>query len=183
MHWGAVARRRLGKEIGVLDAGRIDADLVGAGIEKRADIVDGIDAAAHGQRNEHLGGDRLDHVIEESAVFDAGADIEERKLVGPLLVIAARDLDRVAGIAQVDEIDALDHAAVRDVEAGDDAFGEAHFRCRKSVVRDQRRRHRRRRDIESRSLAAVRGYDTAPWECRQLPLPAFSASLKLSVPS
>ena len=59
-------------------------------------------------------------------VLDARADVEERELVGALLVVAPRDLDRIAGIAQVDEVDALDDAAVGDVEAGDDALGEAH---------------------------------------------------------
>ena len=57
-------------------------------------------------------------------VLDARADVEEGELVGALLVVAARDLDRIAGVAQVDEVDALDHAAVRDVEAGNDALGE-----------------------------------------------------------
>ena len=51
----------------------------------------------------------------------AGADIEEAELVGPGGVIGARLLDRIAGIAQIDEIDALDDAALGDVEAGDDA--------------------------------------------------------------
>ena len=80
-------------------------------------------AAAHRQRDEHLRGDRLDHVVQQAAIFDARADVEEREFVGALLVVAARDLDRIAGVAQVDEVDALDDAAVRDVEAGNDAFG------------------------------------------------------------
>ncbi len=57
------------------------------------------------------------------AVLDAGANVQEREFVGALLVVAPRDLDRIAGVAQIDEVDALDDAAVRDVEAGNDAFG------------------------------------------------------------
>ena len=53
-------------------------------------------------------------------------DVEEGEFVGALLVVAARDLDRIAGVAQLDEVDALDDAAVGDVEAGNDAFGERH---------------------------------------------------------
>ena len=45
----------------------------------------------------------------------------KRQLVGARRVIGDRRLDRVAGVAQVDEIDALDDAAVLDVEAGNDA--------------------------------------------------------------
>ena len=100
------------------------------------------DAAADGQRNEHLVGDRLDHVVEQAARLDARADVEERELVGALLVVAARDLDRIAGIAQVDEVDALDDAARGDVEAGNDALGEAHGVGQRAQL-DGRRTHRR----------------------------------------
>ncbi len=51
-----------------------------------------------------------------------GGDVEEGELVGPLGVVARGDLDRIAGVAQPDEVDALDDAAVLDVEAGDDAL-------------------------------------------------------------
>ena len=42
----------------------------------------------------------------------------------PLLVVAVGQFHGIAGIAQVDEVDALDDAAAGDVEAGNDAFGE-----------------------------------------------------------
>ena len=80
------------------------------------------------QRNEHDVRDGLDHVVEETARLDARADVEKGELVGALGVVAPRDLDRIAGIAQVDEVHALDDAAGGDVEAGDDAFGESHER-------------------------------------------------------
>ena len=43
-----------------------------------------------------------------------------RKVISsaPLLVVAAGDLDRIAGVAQLDEIDALDHATGLHVQAG-----------------------------------------------------------------
>ena len=113
-------------QTGILDASRVDADLVGAGIEQCADVVDRIDTAANGQRDEHLIGHRFDHVVEKPAILDAGADVQERDLVGALLIIAPRNFDRIAGIAQVDEVHTLDDASLGDVEAGDDAFGKAH---------------------------------------------------------
>ena len=42
----------------------------------------------------------------------------------PLCVVAARDFDRIAGIAQFDEIDALDDATCGHVKARDDALGQ-----------------------------------------------------------
>ena len=122
----AEVSRRFRDQRRIFDARRVDAHFVGAGIEQRADIVDRIDAASDGQRDENLIGHRLDHVVEKPAIFDAGADVQERDLVSSLLVIAPRNFDRVAGITQVDEIHALDDASLGDVEARDDALGEAH---------------------------------------------------------
>jgi hypothetical protein len=73
-----------------------------------------------------LRGAGFDDVQDDVALVGRGRDVEEGHLVGPLLVVAARDLDRVAGIAQIDEIGALDDTAGGHVEAGDDAFGQAH---------------------------------------------------------
>jgi hypothetical protein len=56
-------------------------------------------------------------------------DVEEGDLVGALLVVAARHLDRVAGIADVDEAHALDDPAGVDVQAGDDARASSHLQA------------------------------------------------------
>ena len=53
--------------------------------------------------------------------FVARGDVEEAELVGAGRVIGARRSTGIAGVAQVDGIDALDDPAVLDVEAGDDA--------------------------------------------------------------
>src|SRR5690606_41975540 len=52
-------------------------------------------------------------------------DVEERDLVRAGGVVAARELDRVARVAQVGEVDALDDATGVDVEARDDADGRS----------------------------------------------------------
>src|SRR6185503_18222955 len=122
----AVAARRFADQRRIVDACGIDADLVGARRQQRADVVDVRDAAADRQRNENLIGHGFDHVVEEGPRFDARLDIEKRELVGALLVVAPRDLDRIPGIAQIDEVDTLDDAALGDVQTGNDALGEAH---------------------------------------------------------
>ena len=58
-------------------------------------------------------GHRLDHVQDQVAPVAGGGDVEEGELVGALLVVARGDLHRVAGVAQLDEVDALDDAARR----------------------------------------------------------------------
>jgi hypothetical protein len=60
------------------------------------------------------------------AAVDAGGDVEKSDLVGALLVVAAGDFHRVAGVADVLEFHALDHPAVVHVQAGDDAFSQCH---------------------------------------------------------
>jgi hypothetical protein len=53
-----------------------------------------------------------------------GRDVEEHQLVAALLLVAHRQLDRVAGVADVHEVRALDHAALVHVEARDHALEE-----------------------------------------------------------
>jgi len=108
------------------DAGGVDADLVGAGIQQCTDIVHVRDTTADGERNEDLVRDGLDHVVQQAARLDAGADVEEGELVRTLVVVAPRDFDGIAGILQVDEVDALDDATRRNIETGNDALGECH---------------------------------------------------------
>src|SRR5690606_14670276 len=60
-------------------------------------------------------------VVHRAAVFMRGVDVEKAELVRPGSVIGIGRLDRIAGVDQVDEVHALDDAAVGHVEAGDDA--------------------------------------------------------------
>ncbi len=53
-------------------------------------------------------------------------DVEKAELVGPGRIIDPRGLDRIAGVLQVHEIDALDHPAIGDVETGNDAGADSH---------------------------------------------------------
>ena len=106
------------------DGGGVDRDLVGARAQQHADVVQRAHAAAHGKRHEAALRRLAHHVEDDAALLVARADIEEAKLVGSGLVVGRGGLDRIAGIAQIDEVYALDHAAVFHVEAGDDAHFE-----------------------------------------------------------
>ncbi len=88
-------------EVGVLDGGRVDADLLGPGLDEPGGVVQGADAAADGERHEDLLGHPADHVFEDRPAFVAGGDVKENQFVGPLFLVTARDLDRIAGVAQV----------------------------------------------------------------------------------
>ena len=99
----------------------VDRDLVGAAGEQLADVVDRAHAAADRERHEAGFRRAPHHVVDGVAVLVAGGDVEEGELVGAGRVIGDGRFYRIAGVAQIDEIDALDHAAVFHVEAGNDA--------------------------------------------------------------
>src|SRR5690606_19718488 len=117
---------RLAHEVRIADGGRIDAYLVRAGIEQVADVGDRAHTAANGQRDEYLAGHALHRMQHGVAAFMAGGNIQEGNLVGAGLVIAARDLHRIAGVANLDELDALDDTTLVHVQAGNNAFGQTH---------------------------------------------------------
>ena len=78
-------------------------------------------AAANCQRHKTLLSRAGDQIKHRAAVFLGGHNVQKTQLVRPRRIISARGFDRIAGIAQVGEVNALDHAAISHVEAGDDA--------------------------------------------------------------
>ena len=87
-------------QLRILDGRRIDADFVGAGVEQAAHVADFAHAAADGKRNETC--DATCSIIPSSSprLSRARGDVQESEFVGALLVVAAGDFDRIAGIAQ-----------------------------------------------------------------------------------
>ena len=114
----AADQRRVG------DGRRVERDLVGAGAQHVAHLVDGPDAAADGQRDERPPRRPLDDVEERAAALGRGGDVEEDELVGALGRVALGELGRIALVDEVDEAGALDDPAVGDVEARDDPAAE-----------------------------------------------------------
>ena len=101
-------------------------DLVGAGAQQAVDVVDGAHSPADGERDEDLLGGAPHDVVHRLAVAAARRDVEEGQLVDALRVVDLGELDRVAGVTEVLEVDALDDPAGVDVEAGDDPGGDRH---------------------------------------------------------
>ena len=74
------------------------------------------------ERDEHVVGGAAGQLDDRLAPLVGGGDVEEDQLVGALGVVAGRELDRVARIAQTDEVRALDDPPGVDVQARDDAL-------------------------------------------------------------
>ena len=116
--------RRIGDQLGILHRGGVDADFICTGVEQAANIVDAANAAADCERNKHLRSNGFDDRQNQAALVGTGGDVQKRQFVGAFAVVAPRDFDRVAGVAQFEKINALNDAAGADVEAGDDALSE-----------------------------------------------------------
>ena len=113
-------------KIRVCKRGRIDADLVGAGLEHGVHVFDGANAAADRERHEALVGGALNDVHHRSAAMSGGSDVEEDHFIGALVVVAAREFYRVADVAQLAgfgaaELNAAGDSSRVNVEAGNDS--------------------------------------------------------------
>ena len=64
------------------------------------------------------------HLDSRRAVIARGGNVQEDDLVRTLAVVGARQLHRIARIAQAHKVDALNHTAVLDVQTGNHAFGK-----------------------------------------------------------
>ena len=115
----AERRRQLRDQFGSAQGRGIDADLVGASGQDGAGNVDAVDPARHAERNVEHRGHPLDPARVEASTVGAGGDVVEHQLVRAGVAIALGMVEHVADVAMIAKADALDHAAVGDVEAGD----------------------------------------------------------------
>ena len=77
--------------------------------------------AADGERDRELLGDAAHDADERVALLEGRLDVEEHELVGAAVGVGGAELDRVADVAELLELDALDDAAGGHVEARDQA--------------------------------------------------------------
>ena len=122
-------------QVGVVQRGRVQRHLVGPGVEQRPHVVLAADAAADGEGDEEFLGAATGEFDDGVPLLVRGGDVQEDQLVGALDVVAGGEFDRVAGVADVDEVGAFDHATLVDVQAGDDPF-EVHVAESRSGVQD-----------------------------------------------
>src|SRR5262249_36160249 len=105
----------------LLERCAVHRDLVRAGAQQGARVLERRDPAADRERDLERGRRPLDELERRAAPVDGRGHVEEDELVRPELGVAIRELDRVADLPQPLEADALDDAAVVDVQARDQA--------------------------------------------------------------
>src|SRR6185369_17277172 len=110
-----------GQDPRVVEGGAVDRHLVGSGEQEVARVVDAGDPAARGERDRQLVRREADHVEDRPASLEGCGDVEEDELVRSELGVASGELHGLPHLSEPLEVDALDHAAAGDVEAGDHA--------------------------------------------------------------
>ena len=127
----------LGDQLGPVDGGGVDRDLVGAGAQQACRRRRPLDTpAADGERDEDLLGRAADTI--SSVVARPSWEAEMSRKVSssaPSASYSAASSTGSPASRSSLEVDALDHPAGVDVEARDDADGEGHGRPRVSVER------------------------------------------------
>jgi hypothetical protein len=123
---------------GILERGRVDADLVGAVGEHGLGRREVANPAGDAERDvEQFGNARHPAAIHRPSPR-ARRDVVEHELVGALVAISARELEDAAHVAMIAEPHALDDASVAHVEAGNYAFCK-NERISSSVMRPSSR--------------------------------------------
>ena len=115
-----VDERRVG------EGGGVDAYLVGARIEDVLGVARAADAPAHGEGHKELAGGAADGIEQGLTAFVRGGDVEQHDFVGAFARVTRGLRSRIAGVDEIDELNALDHAAAVNIETGDDALGQHH---------------------------------------------------------
>jgi uncharacterized membrane protein YczE len=108
------------------DRGGVHAHLVRAGAQQDIHVGHRTDAAADGERDEHGLGRAAHHVQHRPPPIGGGGHVEEGQLVGTGRVVCGGPLDRVASVAEVEEVDPFDHPASVNIEAGNHPYGHRH---------------------------------------------------------
>ena len=161
MHWLPNRRAASYTNCGSFTAAELIDTLSQPGQQQLPDVVERADAAAHGERHEHLLGRPPHHVEHDVAPFVAGRDVEEHQLVGPFLFVPRGHLDRIARVAEVDEIGPLHDAPAVDVQTRNHTLGEHRATLGFESAQPARPKGRnRRKHPKLFSLGTARGRST-----------------------
>src|SRR5215204_1871848 len=138
------AFRSFGDEIRVPHGGAVYGDLVGPCAQHGAHVAGRPYAAADRVGYEDLLGGATGERGGRVPLFVGGGDVVEDDLICPLPVVEGRELYRVSGVPQVGKVRTLYHPPGVHVEAGYDAYLEAHRGLFSRLPRGRARRSAKR---------------------------------------
>jgi len=85
------------------------------------------DAPADGERDRRGAGYFFDYIQHGRSSFDRRGDIQKGQFIRPGMAVGDAAGNRITGIADVDELNALDDASVLHIETGHDSDGHRCF--------------------------------------------------------
>src|SRR5207249_6569326 len=109
-----------------LDCCGVHRYLVCTGAHHGAAVFERSNTAASGEKNRQLRGDAADSFEKSGAAVAGSRNVEHHQFVSALGIIASRERNGVARIAQTHKVHALHDAFAVSIEARDDAVREAH---------------------------------------------------------
>src|ERR1700730_13470414 len=89
----------------------IDCDFVGSGVKHSRGIVQRSNTTTHGKRDKQLPGGALDHIKQGGAMFVSRGNIQQHNFVSSGTTMSQCKFGRISSIAQVRELNALDHTS------------------------------------------------------------------------
>jgi hypothetical protein len=117
----ALAAKMIGgltHHIRICHSGGIKRHLVSTRQQKGTHIFNRAHATANRKGDKALFSCAAHHIKHGATVFMGGVDVQKTNLIRARGVISCGGLNRIARIAQADEIHALNHAAIGHVQAG-----------------------------------------------------------------
>jgi hypothetical protein len=111
----------------ISESSGVDAYLVSARFKDLGGILGRANAAAYAEWNEELASGAANGVEQSGAAFVGCSDVKEDDFVSAFARVARGLRGGIAGVDDIDELNAFDDAAGVDIEAGDDALGDHGF--------------------------------------------------------
>ncbi len=108
--------RAFADQIGSEHGGGIDRDFIRPGAQHTIHIINGANSAADRERNKNLRGGALHHIDHNRALVAAGGDVIKDQFIGAGCVICGGQRHGIAGIAMIEERNALDDATGFDIQ-------------------------------------------------------------------
>ena len=114
---------RLTDKIRVKHRRAVNTNFIRTCVQHPAYVIQSPNATAYRQRNKYFAGDLFNHMNDSIAIILGGSYIQKSDFIRAFTVIAPGDFYRVSSITNIDKLDALNDAAIIDIQARNNAFG------------------------------------------------------------
>jgi hypothetical protein len=112
----------LTNQVRSFNGSRVERNFVGAGTQRRLDVIAGVETASNSQRYEDLVCHPANQVQNDCSFVGRRSNVQKRQLIGALRVVATRLFDGITGVNERDEAYPFDHPTAVNVETRNNSF-------------------------------------------------------------